>query len=76
VAAWIVVGVRTAAGTCRGTLLRAAPGSVSRGRAVSPADEPVFPADEPVFPADQPVFPADEVAGLTPTGEGITGRPA
>jgi C4-dicarboxylate transporter/malic acid transport protein len=76
VAAWIVVGVRTAVGTCRGTLLRAAPGSVSRGRAVSPADEPVFPADEPVFPADQPVFPADEVAGLTPTGEGITGRPA
>ena len=34
------------------------------------------PADEPVFPADEPVFPADEVAGLTPTGEGITGRPA
>jgi hypothetical protein len=28
-----------------------------------------------VFPADEPVFPADEVAGLTPTGEGITGRP-
>jgi tellurite resistance protein TehA-like permease len=69
VAAWIVVSVRTAAGTWRGTLLRAAPGGVARGRAVLPADEPVFPADEPVFPAD-------EVAGLTPTGEGITGRPA
>jgi C4-dicarboxylate transporter/malic acid transport protein len=69
VAAWIVVSVRTAAGTWRGTLLRAAPRGVSRGRAVLPADEPVLPADEPVFPAD-------EVAGLTPTGEGITGRPA
>jgi C4-dicarboxylate transporter/malic acid transport protein len=62
VAAWIVVSVRTVAGTWRGTLLRAAPGGVSGGRAV--------------FPAGEPVFPADEVAGLTPTGEGITGRPA
>jgi C4-dicarboxylate transporter/malic acid transport protein len=69
VTAWIVVSVRTVAGTWRGTLLRAAPGGVSRGRAE-------FPADEPVFPADEPAFPADEVAGLTPTGEGITGRPA
>ena len=69
VAAWVVVSVRTAAGTWRGTLLRAAPGGVARGRAVLPADEPVFPADEPVFSADG-------VAGLTPTGEGITGRPA
>jgi len=40
VAAWIVVSVRTVAGTWRGTLLRAAPG--------------VFPADEPCFPPMSP----------------------
>ena len=60
VAAWAVVSVRTVAGTWRGSLLRAAPGGGSGGRAV--------------FPAGGPVFRADEVAELTLTGEGITGR--
>jgi tellurite resistance protein TehA-like permease len=69
VVAWAVVSGRTAAGTWRGGLLRAAAPAV-------PAGEPGAATGQGAASPGGPGFPADEVAPLTLTGEGITGRPA